>query len=86
MAKANAECSGSEYGGTAWVGRAVSDGGRGVVGKTSCRILPAVKPAEWLPRLPSVNRFAHGEESHLSVMRDMLGEMRLPIQQRNLGG
>ena len=29
---------------------------------------------------------ANGEESHLRVMIDMLGEMRLPIQQRNFGG
>ena len=83
MAKAKAEYSGSEYGGAAWFGARV-DGG--VVGKTNCSRLPAVKPAIWLPWSPLEYRFAHGEESHLRVMRDILGEMRLPIQQRNFGG
>ena len=43
MAKAKAECSGSEYGGSAWCGGAGSEGGVGeVVGKTNCSRLPAV--------------------------------------------
>ena len=57
-----------------------------MVGKTNCSRLPAVKPAAWFPWSPLEYRFAHGEESHLRVMRDILGEIRLPIQQRNFGG
>ena len=41
--------SGSEYGGAAWFGARV-DGG--VVGKTNCRRLPAVKPGIWFPWSP----------------------------------
>ena len=57
-----------------------------MVGKTNCSRLPAVKPGTWFPWSPLEYRFAHREESHLRVIRDIFSEMRLPSQQRTLEG